>query len=154
MGHPISNKSWKKPYGTRTISSPLLRMSCCKIEVVVKSQWHQRTKGGINSQPGLESVAMGSPTLMSSPFGRVVRDQQDARRKKRKLPETAEDRLRLKPVVVAIMLRGPGPFPMSQWMGHVVTLLSMLGRYPWIPCADVDDVVRWSFTVLRELSCV
>ena len=32
-------------------------------------------------------------------------------------------------------------------MGHVVTLLSMLGRYPWIPCADVDDVVRWSFTV-------
>lgn len=53
---------------------------------------------------------MGSPTLMSSPFGRVVRDQQDARRKKRKLPETAEDRLRLKPVVVAIMLRGPA-FP-------------------------------------------
>lgn len=43
---------------------------------------------------------------------------------------------------------------MSQRMGHVVTLLSMLGRYPWIPCADVDDVVRWSFTVLRVLSCV
>lgn len=72
-----------------------------------------------------------SQTLMSSPFGKVVSDQQDVR-KKRKLPETAEDRLRLKPVVVAVMLRGPGPFPMSQRKGHVVTLLSMLGGYPWI----------------------
>lgn len=57
---------------------------------------------------------------------------------KEKKEETAGDRPRWSPVVVAVMLRGPGPFPMSQHMGHVVILLSMLGRYPWIPCADAD----------------
>lgn len=75
---------------------------------------------------------------MSSPFGKVAGDQQDERRKQRKFPESAGDRLRLTPVVVVVVLGGPGPFPVSQQRRHVVALLLMLGRYLvlWIPCAD------------------
>lgn len=80
-----------------------------------QKQSTSKNDSGICSQSGLESMAMSSPILMSSPFGKAVNvNKQDARRKKRKFPETAKDGLRLSCVVMAVMLRGSGPFPMSQ----------------------------------------